>query len=99
MRIDGNIPAQDAQATDGTRRTAAEATGRTSGSLLPKSTSSDRVELSGDAALLAGALRAANAASDVRSDRVEAARERLQQGRVGADPLSLADAILRELLP
>ena len=99
MRIDGNIPAQDAQATDSTRRTASEGSGRANGPLAPKSWSSDRVELSGDVALLAGALRAASAAGDVRTDRVEAAREKLQQGRIGADPLSLADAILRDLLP
>ena len=99
MRIDGYSHPQDAQATDGTRRTGADAPGRTSGPSAQPTTSPDRVELSGNAALFTAAVKAVGHTPEIRSDRVEAAREKYHAGRVGADPLALADAILKELLP
>jgi flagellar biosynthesis anti-sigma factor FlgM len=99
MKIDGYLPAHDAQATDGTRRTGAEGAFRSGAAAGAPSSSSDRVELSGDAALLTAALKAANEASGIRTDRVEAAREKLEKGRVAADPIALAEAILNELWP
>ena len=98
MRIDGHLPAHDAQATDATRRTTTDAPVRKEGAASVHAASSDRIELSGDAALLTSALRAANETPDVRADAVDRARRKLESGGVGTDPLALADAILNDLL-
>lgn len=97
MKIDGNRGTQDAQATDGARRTEGDAATRRTAKAAT-TTGGDRVEVSGDAALLAAALKAANSAPDVRADVVERMREKLAQGRVGKDSGALADAILDDLL-
>lgn len=99
MKIDGYLPAHDAQATDGTRRSGSDGAVRQGGPAGPAAPSSDRVEISGDTALVTAALKAANEAPGIRADRVEAAREKLHAGRVAADPIALAEAILNDLLP
>jgi anti-sigma28 factor (negative regulator of flagellin synthesis) len=101
MRIDGYLPTHDAQATDGTRRTGADGGVRPGGQTGPvaSSSSSDRLELSGDMALASAAVRSANELSGIRADRVAEAREKLLNGGVAADPIALADAILNELWP
>jgi Anti-sigma-28 factor, FlgM len=98
MRIDGQLPAQDAQAADGTRRTTSEAVARQGGPASTPATPSDRVELSGDAALFTFALKAASDAPEIRPDAVERARRKLELGQVAADPVQLAEAILNDLL-
>lgn len=94
MKIDRNLSTHDTQAADGTRRTSTEATSRTGGPAPAPGAGKDRVELSGDAALFAAAVRAADEAPAVRTDLVEKMRKKLQDGQLGADPLKLADAML-----
>jgi hypothetical protein len=71
MKIDGNRPAHDASATDGTRRTGKDAGVHQGSGVAPSAAAGDRVELSGDAALRAAALAAANAAPEIRTELVE----------------------------
>ena len=97
MKIDGNRPAHDASATEGTRRSSLDAGVRQGGAAAPGS-STDRVELSSDAALRAAALKAATEAPDVRTELVNRMREKLDSGALGADSLKLADAIIDDLL-
>ena len=98
MKIDANRPAHDAQATDGTRRTEKDAAVH-QGARTSSAGSPDRVELSGDAALRAAALKAANDAPSIRTELVDRMREKLDQGQVGTNSTRLADAILDDLLP
>jgi len=98
MKIDGNRPAHDASATDGTRRTGKDAGVHQGSGVAPLTTAGDRVELSGDAALRAAALKAANAAPEIRSELVERLREKLNAGQIGNDAGALADAILDDQL-
>ena len=97
MKIDGNRPTHDTQATDGARRTGKDAGVRPGVTVTPGS-SGDRVELSGDAALLVEAVKKANEASGIRTDLVERMREKLAAGKVGNDSTRLAEAILDDLL-
>jgi flagellar biosynthesis anti-sigma factor FlgM len=98
MKIDGHHHASDTQATDGARRTATDGNVRKGGPVASSAASSDRVELSGDAALLAAARKAAEEGTGVRSQLVEQMRQKLQAGKVGTDAGRLADAILEDLL-
>jgi flagellar biosynthesis anti-sigma factor FlgM len=99
MKIDGNKPAQDAQSTDATRRaTGTHVAVRQGAHVGPTTASSDRVELSADAALLTAALQAARDVPAIRTGVVDQAREKLLTGRLGTDSLHLADAILDDLL-
>jgi flagellar biosynthesis anti-sigma factor FlgM len=98
MKIESNRPAQDTQATDGARRAAKDAGVRQGGGVASPVPSSDRVELSGDAALRAAAFKAASDSPGIRTDRVEAMRQKLQAGNLGNDAGALADAILDDLL-
>jgi anti-sigma28 factor (negative regulator of flagellin synthesis) len=56
------------------------------------------VELSGDAALRATALKAANDAPAIRTELVDQMREKLAAGRIGHDAGALADAIIDDQL-
>jgi hypothetical protein len=67
MKIDGNRPAHDTSATDGARRTGKDAGVQQGSGVAPSAAAGDRVELSGDAALRAAALKAANAAPAIRT--------------------------------
>jgi flagellar biosynthesis anti-sigma factor FlgM len=98
MKISGNSPAQDTQATDGARRAGKDAGVRPGGGAAAPVPSSDRVELSGDAALTAAAFKAASDSPAIRTDLVDAMRQKLQAGKVGNDAGALADAILDDLL-
>ncbi|HEY8536248.1 MAG TPA: flagellar biosynthesis anti-sigma factor FlgM [Vicinamibacterales bacterium] len=64
----------------------------------PGDTRSDSVRLSSDAALATAAAREAAASPEIRQDRVEAARRALEEGKLGSDPLALADRIIDSLL-
>ena len=97
MKIDGNRPAHGTHATDGTRRAGKDG-GVRQGSAASAGASTDRVELSSDAALLAAALKAAHGTADVRTDVVERVREKLNAGTVGNDAARLADAIIDDLV-
>jgi flagellar biosynthesis anti-sigma factor FlgM len=58
----------------------------------------DRVEVSGDAALAAAARRAADAAPNIRQDLVEKMRAKLEAGEIGNDPERLADRLIDHML-
>jgi len=98
MKIDGHHPASDTQATDGTRRAGTDGSVRKGGSVASSASSSDRVELSGDAALLTAARKAAEEGTGIRSHLVEQMRQKLHAGKVGTDAGRLADAILDDFL-
>lgn len=98
MKIDGNRPSHDTQAADGARRSGKDAGVRQGQGIGPATSSGDRVELSGDAALRANALKAALEAPAIRTELVEKMREKLNAGRIGQDAGALADAILDDQL-
>jgi flagellar biosynthesis anti-sigma factor FlgM len=98
MKIDGNRPTNDTQSADSARRTGKDAALRQGGGVGPASTSSDRVELSGDAALRAAAFKAAGDAPAIRTELVDRMREKLNAGQVGKDAGALADAIIDDLV-
>lgn len=58
----------------------------------------DRVQVSGDAALAAAARRAADAAPNVRQDLVEKMRAKLSAGEIGNDAERLADKLIDHML-
>ena len=94
MKIDGNRPSHDAQATDGTRRSGKDGGVRQGHGIGPATSSGDRVELSGDAALRASALKAALDAPAIRTELVEQMKQKLNAGKIGQDAGALADAML-----
>ena len=98
MKIDAHHSASDTQATDGARRAGADGSVRKGGPVASSTSSSDRVELSGDAALLMAARKAAEAGTGIRSHLVEQMRQKLHAGKVGTDAGKLADAILDDLV-
>jgi flagellar biosynthesis anti-sigma factor FlgM len=61
-------------------------------------TGADSVRLSSDAQLATEAAREVAAAPEIRQDKVDAARKALEAGRIGNDPLGLADKIIDSLL-
>ena len=97
MKIDGNRPAHDTQATDGTRRSSKDA-GVQPGGVAPASGTGDRVELSNDAALRTAALKAATETPAIRTELVDRMRQKLNAGQVGQDAGALADAIIDDQL-
>jgi flagellar biosynthesis anti-sigma factor FlgM len=64
----------------------------------PAASGTDTVELSSDAKLLASALKASSEPSAVRTDVVEAMKQKLAAGEIGNDSGRLADRILDDLL-
>jgi flagellar biosynthesis anti-sigma factor FlgM len=98
MKIEGNRPAHDTQAAEGARRSSKDGGVRQGNGVAPGSAGSDRVELSGDAALRTAALKAANDAPAIRTELVDRMRDKLKAGRVGNDAGALADAIIDDLL-
>jgi flagellar biosynthesis anti-sigma factor FlgM len=97
MRIDKN--GLDAGAIDN-QRTRSVQGGSTSQvrSTAQPSSRIDQVDLSSGAALASAAIKAAEAAPDVRPDLVARAKAMLEAGEVGNDPGSLADALIDGVL-
>jgi flagellar biosynthesis anti-sigma factor FlgM len=97
IRIDGKGQPTDAEAaqrlesTKGVDKTSAPRSARPEGS-------SDRVEVSLDAQLVAAAIRAAEDAPAIRPDAVERARRAFEDGTLGKDTDRLADRIIDSLL-
>lgn len=95
MKIDGNRPAGDTDATrrvttpPGAERTSAEKTA---------AVRADRLEVSKDAQLMTSALKAAEQTPAIRQDAVEHARKLLEAGDLGADSSKLADVVIDRLL-
>jgi flagellar biosynthesis anti-sigma factor FlgM len=97
MRIDGQPQPADAEGARRLEQT--NAADRPSGPGSARSSvSSDRVEVSSDAQLLAAAIRAAEDAPAVRPEAVERARRALADGTLGRDSNRLADRIIDSLL-
>ena len=98
MKIDGYRPAPDTEATDASQRTAAGRGVKRNGAERPAASTSDRIEVSEGAQLLAAAINATNSAPAVRTDLVERLRQKLNAGEVGNDSGRLADRIIDDLL-
>ena len=96
MKIEANSPNLESVATPQTGRTGSgRAKDATAGTRVQDT---DRVQVSGDAALAVAAQRAANDAPDVRQDLVERMRAKLAAGEIGNDPGRLADRMIDHLL-
>jgi negative regulator of flagellin synthesis FlgM len=100
MKIDGNRSAQDLDATKSAEAAQKLAEKRVAQKAdLPGVTpGTDKVEVSSDAQLLSAALKAATEAPGVRSDKVEAAKQKLAAGELGNDAGRLADRMIDDLL-
>ncbi len=96
MKIQGNSPNHEASAAAARLDQArVERQGRAERS---GSAGSDRVELSTDAQLASNAVKAAQSAPAIRHDVVAAARQKLMEGKIGQDPVKLADRLIDHLL-
>ncbi len=97
MKIDGNRPTQDTDATEAAKKTALDkaVTRTTSEKIAP---AGDRVEVSADAKLLAAATDAARKSPEVRTELVERMKQKLAAGELGNDSGRLADRIIDDLL-
>ena len=99
MKIDLNRSTQDTEAaksTDAAQKVAEKRVAKKSD--LPGAVSTDRVEVSSDAKLLAAALKATTEVQPVRADVVEAMKQKLAAGELGKDSARLADRIIDDLL-
>lgn len=63
-----------------------------------KDPASDRVELSAGAQLARSAMGAVDQAAEIRADKVETAKALLEAGKLGNDPMRLAEAIIARLI-
>ncbi|MEI6668817.1 MAG: flagellar biosynthesis anti-sigma factor FlgM [Acidobacteriota bacterium] len=96
MKIEGNGPNLDPVATSQTGRVdTGRATGAQQGSTTPVT---DRVQVSGEAALAAAAYRAADAAPNIRMDLVEKMRAKLAAGELGTDAENMADRLIDHMI-
>lgn len=91
MKIDSNRTGLDSL---GTVRSDAAEGGSPSAATRPGAAPPDQVQLSSGAQLAGAAAKAAASAPDIRSGEVERAKALLDSGRLGADPLALADALI-----
>jgi flagellar biosynthesis anti-sigma factor FlgM len=98
MKIDGNRPAQDTDATEASKRAALDKAVKRTSSDKVATTSGDRVEVSADAKLLSTAIDAAQKAPEVRTELVERMKQKLNAGEIGNDSGKLADRMIDDLL-
>jgi flagellar biosynthesis anti-sigma factor FlgM len=96
MKIEGTRPDLESVAAQETGRTGAGRAKDTPAGGRAQPT--DRVAVSDDAALALTARRAAENAPDIRPDVVELMRAKLAAGKVGDDPVRLADRMIDHLL-
>lgn len=103
MKIDGNyltpnadLSADASAKTDGARKVADRQVAKTGDRSGPGG--ADKVELSSDAQLMAAALKATADAASVRTDVVEAMKQKLAAGEIGNDSGRLADRLIDDLL-
>lgn len=99
MKIDLNRSTQDTEAaksTDAAQKVTEKRVAKKSD--LPGASSTDRVDVSPDAKLMAAALKATSEAQPVRADVVEAMKQKLAAGEIGKDSGRLADRIIDDLL-
>lgn len=90
MKIDANRTGLDTAALQRTEKPSESAAG-TSARLDSKG---DRVNLSSDATLAGAAVKAANAAPEIRTALVDRMRKALAAGELGADAGKLADRLI-----
>ena len=98
MKIDAKLT-QDieaAKSTEAAQKVAEKRVAKKSD--LPGAVSTDRVEVSSDAKLMGAALKAATDAPAVRTELVEAMKQKLAAGEIGKDSGRLADRIIDDLL-
>jgi flagellar biosynthesis anti-sigma factor FlgM len=91
MKIDSNRTGLDSL---GTVRSDSADGGSPSTATRPGAAAPDQVQFSAGAQLAGAAAKAASSAPDIRPEEVERARALLDSGRLGADPLVLADALI-----
>ena len=99
MRIDGQRLPGDADMTRRLESAKSTEQSSSSGSAVQgPGQSTDRVEVSPEAQLVAAAIQAAHDAPEVRPDAVERGRLALERGTLGQDTSRLADRIIDALL-
>jgi negative regulator of flagellin synthesis FlgM len=98
MKIEGNRPAIDTNATDATQQVSTPQQQRANRAGGRPSASRDSVEVSADAKLLSNAMKVASDTPDIRTDVVERMKQKLANGEIGNDPGQLADAMLDDVL-
>ena len=100
MKIDGNrsnLDLDQTKSTEAAQKAAAERLAKKTD--LPGGPSkTDTVEVSSDAKLMAAALKAASEPTEIRADKVEAAKQKLAAGEIGNDAGRLADRLIDDLL-
>ncbi len=98
MRIDGTQPEQNGVSINRAESNRPEraSSGRHQKAALTGS--ADRVALSPDAKLMAGALKAAGESPAVRQELVERLRQKLAAGEVGSNVERLAESLITHLL-
>lgn len=92
MKIDTNRTSLDSLST--VRTDAPDSAAPSSAARTSQAGRSDEVQLSSGVQLAGAAVKAAAGAPDVRPAEVERAKALLESGRLGADPYSLADALI-----
>jgi len=92
MKIDTNRTGLDSLGT--ARTDAAEAAPSSAAGRPGPAAPADQVQFSSGAQLAGAAAKAAANAPDIRTEEVERAKALLESGRLGADPYSLADALI-----
>jgi flagellar biosynthesis anti-sigma factor FlgM len=96
MKIEGSQPNLESVAAQRMDRVSTDRAKPTAGAVT--SQGSDRVQVSGDAALAATARRLADETPDIRRDLVERMRAKLAAGEIGTDAERLADRMIDDML-
>jgi len=99
-KIDSNRLPQDLDATKQAEaaQKAAEARAAKKTGQAASAQGTDKVEVSSDAKLFSAAVKAANEPAPIRTDVVEAMKQKLAAGEIGKDSARLADRIIDDLL-
>lgn len=98
MKIDGNRPTQDTDATEAAKKAALDKAVKRTTSEKIAPAAGDRVEVSADAKLLAAATDAAQKSPAVRTELVERMKQKLNAGELGNDSGKIADKMIDDLL-
>ncbi len=98
MKIEGNRPARDTEATEASKKATGEQRVQRSGVDRTSGGTRDRVDVSPDAQLMTSAIDATNKAPAIRTELVERLRQKLNAGEVGKDSAKLADRLIDDLL-
>jgi flagellar biosynthesis anti-sigma factor FlgM len=98
VKIEANRPTQDTEGAEALKRAVTERRVQRSGVDRPSGESRDRVDVSPDAKLMTSALDAAQKTPAIRTELVEALRQKLNAGELGKDSGKLADRLIDDLL-